>query len=88
MDSKIATLIVTAATEIGLDARLYEGYAGRNMFGRTTTGVVLDNDTSLLRSVALAAGRIGEDESGVDLDAFVEALDFQRDALGHSLIVY
>ncbi len=93
MDRKIATLIVAAADQIGgLEVEIYEGYSGRGMMGRETTGISVHNHNTLLQCVALAASQVEEDKDSEDrltIDEFVEGLsDVRFDSLGRDMIVY
>lgn len=42
MTPQKAKKLITLLEENGFDAKLYEGYSGRCMFGATTTGVTTD----------------------------------------------
>lgn len=42
MTTKEAKALIRRVKAAGGEARLYEDYGGRGMYGRTTTGVVMD----------------------------------------------
>lgn len=42
MKAELANFLVEAGNNNGMDCRIYEKYAGRSMYGQTTTGVVID----------------------------------------------
>lgn len=91
MKIEVAKAIVEAANECGYEMKLREDYSGRGMFGRTTTGIVYDSESDMLKSVALAAIRVKEKESeegAMTAEEFIDELDFSRDNMGYSTIVY
>lgn len=70
-----AKKIVEILNDEGVEARVYENYSGRGMYGATCTGIVCDDPVS----VGAAASR-----------ARVKKADRPRrsDNLGRSLIIY
>lgn len=46
MTKEKATGLARRVREAGGEASVYEGYSGRGMFGRTTTGVVMDRESA------------------------------------------
>ena len=72
MERAQAEAIVEALSREGYDASLYEGYSGRGMFGKESTGVNLLDFTHTLRAVALCPS----------------LAECRRDSLGHGVIFY
>jgi len=60
----------------GYEAELYEGYSGRSMYGRTTTGVTTDARPHSMEAME-------EDMESADIDP-----DFRSDSMGLSYIYY
>ena len=60
MEHKAVLAIIEAANTIGdINAKIYENYSGRGMYGKQTTGITIDGDISqLLQAVAYAAHNI------------------------------
>ena len=51
MQLELAKKIVNACYSQGKDARLYEDYSGRWMYGEGTTGVVVDSKDTIINAV-------------------------------------
>jgi hypothetical protein len=69
------------------DGKVYEGYSGRGMYGRETTGVVFPD----LGSFECTLERYNEEEFGEDWKDNEEGLtldDFRKDNLGLQVILY
>jgi hypothetical protein len=96
MKIEVAKAIINAADEIGnIEMRLYEGYSGRWMCGETTTGVVYDNESSLLQAVGLAAASLKQAEleahnrDTLTVEEFLSDIRrTNRDSMGRSGIIY
>lgn len=90
MKAELANELAKAALELDIDVSVHEEYSGRGMFGRKTTGLVVYNESDLLRCVAVVAAGIATGEVvAFSLDEFVKGLDFARDNMGRSsTIVY
>lgn len=96
MKAEVANLILEAADHNGFEMRLREGYSGRGMFGKTTTGIIYDSQSDLHVCIAAVGVRLGSEEAAdpnVDLpvsaDMFVEDMRALRfDNMGRSSIVY
>lgn len=59
----VAKYLELAATEIGLDCEIVDGYSGRGMYGEETIAVRLDNSKSaFFQIIAVASLRVQEDE--------------------------
>lgn len=80
-----AQAIVNAASDAGLDVRLYEGYSGRGMYGKTTAGVV-GSLRDILACTAQAA--INQDHDGKGDDLVCALATTSSDSMGRDLIVY
>jgi hypothetical protein len=90
MKLEVAQKIVEAADMIGLDVQIREGYSGRGMFGKSTTGLV-GSKTDIVRSIAKAAFEIGAYslDPGADFEEFYDELDLTWDNMGKDhLITY
>jgi hypothetical protein len=72
MDLNVAQEIVSTLTENDIDAKVYEGYSGRGMYGRETVAVEL----------------LSSRDYGIACGAAPELADYRRDSLGHGLVVY
>lgn len=42
MNPVLANTLVEILSDDGVEAQIYENYSGRGMFGKTTTGIVID----------------------------------------------
>lgn len=51
MQKVIAEAIVEAMEEQGHEASVREGYSGRGMFGKETTGIVADSVGTVMRAI-------------------------------------
>lgn len=80
MQKPLAELIC----ECDYDLELYEGYSGRGMYGETTTGVVCDNLTQILKAVIESADIFVSDD-GYPL---YTNLNLRWDNLGRGYILY
>lgn len=97
MKQDTAKLLVEAATEIGIEATHQDDYSGRNMYGKTTDAIALDNQKDLILLVAVAAHRFGADANdevrvGDDIITFDEYCEdlgaIKSDSMGHGVIIY
>lgn len=86
MKNSTAQQILDAAEVLGLEFEQRTDYSGRGMYGSTTVGLIVDNQTDLLKAAAYAAFEIGR--NGGDVDEFIAELDFSYDSLGRSTIAY
>lgn len=78
MDKKVAEAIVDACYNQGYDADIYEGYSGRFMYGKETTGVTVDSISVVVQSV------INESELFEDLNIN----ELRNDSMGLGIIIY
>ncbi len=83
MQLKTAKAIVKAAEEMDLTVTLREGYSGRGMYGKTTTGVV-GSHSDVMKAIAAAA----MDCKKEDQEEFLEDMDLATDSMGRSMIFY
>ncbi len=84
MQKELAVKLVELMNDSGEEARLYEDYSGRGMFGEMTTGVVCSSINKLLMVVIANASEF------VDGDGY-EIFPYQSlktDNLGLRTIVY
>ena len=102
MQKQTADCLIKAAEQIGVEAELYEDYPARGLFGKTTTGITLQPDTTY-QLVAVAASLVKEeddrkfnsdyiedDESEDDysFESFLEdCANFKTDGMGRSSII-
>lgn len=92
MKPSIAAAIAKAANNNGLEVEVYDEYAGRGMYGKTTSGLV-GSQGDILKAVAVVAHQMGQegtlpDDPEVGFEEFVDALDFSWDSMGHDRIAY
>lgn len=87
MNRDTAELIVEALHNYGEDeAELYEDYSGRGMYGRNTTGVVVENTGAILPAVVeYLRDNVCEE---CDWDGIPDFESMRLDNLGLSYIVY
>lgn len=89
MQRPLAVALVDFLTGSGIDAELYEDYSGRAMYGKTTTGVVLDSQEDLMNAMLAL---INDPEIFADLKQRVGVDDvcrsLSRDSLGKGVILY
>ncbi len=92
MKLEIAKLIVDSAEKLDLEVKLREGYSGRGMFGKTTAGIV-GSKASITKATAYAAYRFGSEDlpeidEDLEIEEFLEELDFSWDSMGRDEIAY
>lgn len=81
MEKEIAQKLVSFLTDAGEEAKLYENYSGRFMYGSTTTGVVIEQPTRGIQEfliemiLELDDGEI-EEAGGLDEFEILEAIDY------------
>lgn len=78
MDRGIAEHIVNACNNEGVEARLYENYSGRGMYGKTTMGVVVESLEDVLKAVINCSYSL----KGYGVDCI------RSDSLGRNIIIY
>ena len=79
MDKEIAKVIVKACHANGYEAEIYEGYSGRGMYGKETTGVTANSKSELIESII-------NDSELFDGLSFVGGL--RHDSLGLGIVIY
>jgi len=81
MDAALAELLASVT-----DGRVYKGYSGRGMHGKTTTGVVVDNPEQAMADLlqAVADGML---EQG-DFDELPPVHGFRSDSMGRQTILH
>jgi len=74
------------------DAKIYEDYSGRGMYGETTTGIVCSNPMAVTEALIEALLNTDEDEVETLNEQYNEDEDDRTslsfDSLGHDYIVY
>ena len=65
--------------------QLREGYSGRGMYGRETTGIVCDDVIPVLAAVANEVSWMDSDDISVDLSKLAQ---LGTDSLGRRIILY
>lgn len=83
MTKEQAEFIVGALTDQGYAGEIREDYSGRNMFGKTTTGVVAESFFDIIGAVL---AQISDNKA-------MEIPDFSQfmccgDSMGHDIIIY
>lgn len=81
MHKDTAIWLKNAQEYAGKEARIYEDYSGRGMFGKTTTGLVVDD----LATLFLNSMNFIKENPACSLPDFTM---FRRDNLGHDTIIY
>lgn len=89
MQKIIAERIVEAIENNDGEARIYENYSGRGMYGKTTTGVVVENG-DLVSSIILCAELFIITDTTDDelLEAIENITQFKSDHMGLGTIYY
>lgn len=99
MQKSVSKYLNDAATELGLECDIIEGYSGRGMFGDETIAIQIDH-SGFYQIIAIAAMRVKEDEDThrdaadgddehLNSEDFVTALgELQVDTLGKRGVVY
>lgn len=89
MQRPLAVALIDFWTGSGIDAELYEDYRGRAMYGKTTTGVVLDSQDDLMNAMLAL---INAPDAFADLKRRVGVDDscprLSRDNMGTGVILY
>lgn len=90
MKLETATAIKNAAEVMGHDLRVDGTYSGRGMFGRTTVAVVGEKATILKASVyaAYEIGLSSGEEGALNIDDFIEDMNWRWDNLGYQDLAY
>ena len=90
MELKTAEFLKDQIENIGESCEIHEDYSGRGMFGNTTTGIVVENVSHVMRALA----EFAKSNSGLELteEEFV-ALDdiaggFRSDSMAMDTILY
>ena len=86
MEKRVAEFLVDLLESSGKEARLYEGYSGRGMYGKTTTGVVLESFSDLAESMWENSHRIAHAIDSGDLPECIDG--FAKDSMGYDTIIY
>jgi len=85
MQIELAEKLVGVLGDMGHNARVYENYSGRFMYGKSTTGVETDAPiTEILRSVIMFADEFVDGDYAI----FEEIDGIRVDNLGLNMIYY
>jgi hypothetical protein len=73
-----------------MDAEVMEGYSGRGMYGKETTGVVLDRAEDAIVAVIQQAHLFveGEEDDDALYDAITDLTSISRDNMGIRTVIY
>ncbi len=85
MERSLAEALVEACDQAGIEAKVYEGYSGRGMYGRETTGISLEGNFTDLTSAVINQPDLFVNEDG---NPKFEVDGFRTDSLGMGTIVY
>ena len=94
MDTKLAETLVQVCENNGMDVSLRESYSGRGMYGKDTTGVVInDGDVQdiLIAVINNATSFIAEEHDPVFLyikEAKFTVHNLKVDTMGRGIILY
>jgi hypothetical protein len=89
MDATLAKAIVDAVEGSGLEISVYPDYSGRGMYGKTTTGVVVDLESTFNQALVSLAFEIGRDCDEEKMERlFFTVGKLRRDNLGEDTIIY
>jgi hypothetical protein len=69
------------------DSKLVEGYSGRGMYGRTTTGIIVKSPTAALECV-IKSPQLFLDDKHQPLHGFKGVDGFRFDNMGKDFILY
>lgn len=86
MEKRVAEFLVELLEDGGKEASLYEGYSGRGMYGKETTGVVLGSFSDLVEAMWAGAPRLAEAIERGDLPEYIDG--FAKDSMGYDTIIY
>ncbi len=86
MKLETANTIKKAAEMAGIEIEVYEGYSGRGMYGRKTTGLS-GSKSDIVKATAMAFFSMGE-AGDPDGEEMLEDLDWAWDSLGRDEIAY
>lgn len=62
MELKLANYIVEKLQDVEEDARVYQDYSGRFMYGKKTTGVITNNPANIAEALIGIIANIQEDQ--------------------------
>lgn len=86
MEFEVAKKLYEVGHNMEYDIELYEEYSGRNMYGKTTTAIVIG---TLLNLIPLVGQTVFEINDKNEAQKFIDDLENLRsDQLGQNTIVY
>ena len=89
MERKLAEVLKNMMENAGEEAEVYEDYSGRNMMGKTTTGLVIDHVALLLTVIITNAQDLVHDDLEWGPTATFEDTDqIKTDNIGRQIIIY
>jgi hypothetical protein len=89
MDKKLAETLKNMMENNGEEAEIYEDYSGRAMYGKTTTGLVIDHAALLLTVIiADAADLTNDDPEWGPVSMFENTKQLKMDNMGTQTIIY
>lgn len=89
MELNLATRIVDACDNAGVEAKIRESYSGRNMlFGKITTGVIVENLTDTMAAIISFAHEFVEYVEDGLVDPEFHPTGFNIDSIGRDTIIY
>ena len=87
MEKELAEKLVELLNDEGDEAEVYEGYSGRGMYGKSTTGVTCSSLALLLAVVINRADEFCEEKEGWPEPKF-STTEFSYDSMGRDTIIY
>lgn len=88
MDKELAEKLVEMLNNEGDEAEVYEGYSGRGMYGKTTTGVVCDGLGLLLTICICRADELVVNDAENYPSPMFSPTEFSTDSMGQDTIIY
>lgn len=89
MKAEVARQLYLAAQELEVSCEWRESYSGRGMYGKSTSGVVVEQVTDIAQIAAHAAYLLCEQGKMEEAEDLVDELDaLQVDNMGLQFIVY
>ena len=89
MTKELAKFLVNASNHCGNDARLYENYSGRGMYGHTTDGVVVENPSELILNVIQYIKEKQEENNQFEIPDVSDSGQLRTDSMGrNNSIIY
>ena len=87
MNKQLANKLIEASNDLGADAKLYEEYSGRGMYGETTCGVSFRDTRDMFCCIAYVAGEFEPGSCEVE-DMQDDLSSLRVDEMGRGTIYY